>query len=176
MRTKKSRIFLLFLFVCIFCFVLLYVNSPVSAQYSPYNYYNNYNYSTQALLPSYLYNTPYQNSHSWSTNQYSGSKISIPTLEINDWIIQPAFGNTVYAVSTEGSALTVYGTYFSAHTHAGVNFNRKLFMDSPLFSTANQAMYTNTGGQFSFSSPVDYYARQVLQFSPVLHGPLLNNY
>ena len=179
MRIKKSGILLLFLFVYIFCFVFLYVNSPANAQYSAsnyYNFYNNYNYSTQALSPSYLYNTQYQNNYSWSTNQYSGSKINIPTLEINNWSIQPNFGNTVYSVSSDGGALTIYGTYFSAHTHAGVNFNRQLFMDSQLFSPANQAMYTNTGGQFSFNSPVDYYARQVLQFSPVLHGPLLNNF
>ncbi|MGA1842259.1 MAG: hypothetical protein ACMUIU_16690 [bacterium] len=181
MKIKKNRIFLLFLFVCIFFFEYLYVNLPVNAQYSvPYYYdynYNNYSeYSTQALSPSYFYNIPSTNSYTWSNNQYFGRDINIPTLKINDWAIQPAFGNTVYKVSSDGNSLKIYGTYFSAHTHAGVNFNRTLFMDSSLYSTANQTMYKNIGGQSSFTSPVNYYARQVLQFSPVLHGPLLNNY
>ncbi|MGA1863442.1 MAG: hypothetical protein ACMUHX_00105 [bacterium] len=182
MKIKKSRIYLFVLFICIFCFAYLYVNSSSIAQYSPYNYYNYnnnnyyYEYSTQALSPSYFYGTPYSNSYSWVNDQYYGREINIPTLKINDWSIQPNFGNTVYSVSSNGSSLTIYGTYFSAHTHAGVNFNRTLFMDSSLSSSANHAMYNNIGGQSSLTSPVSYYARQVLQFSPVLHGPLLNNY
>jgi hypothetical protein len=175
MKIKKRRIFIFFLFICIFCLAYLYVKSPVNAQYPVNNYKNYYEYPTQTVAPSYLYNTAYANNYSWSMTKYFGRETAIPTPKINDWTVHPAFGNTVYAVTTEGNSLTIYGTYFSAHTHAGVNFNRTLsMMGSSLYSMPNQTMYQNIGGQSSFISPINYYARQVLQFSPVLHGPILN--
>jgi hypothetical protein len=152
----------------------LYVKTSANAQYQANNYNPYYEYTSQTISPSYLFSNTFSDINSWSYNQYLGRKVAIPTPKIQDWIVQPAFGNTVYAVSNEGNAFTIYGTYFSAHTHAGVNFNRTLSMGSPLFSTPNQTIYQDRGGQSSYISPINYYARQVLQFSPVLHGPILN--
>lgn len=174
MRIKNIRIFLL-LFFYIFFIASLFANSPANAQYSANNYYNYYNNTSQTISQPYFYNNMYSNNYSWTENQYFGRDTAIPTLKINDWTLQPAFGNTVYAVSTEGNSLTIYGTYFSAHTHAGVNFNRTLYLGKSSYSMPNQTMYQNIGGESSYISPVSYYARQVLQFSPVLHGPLLTN-
>lgn len=181
MKIKNYRI-LLFMFI--FCLIYLYVNTTLNAQYPDNSYYryqynaqnSYYKYNTPYAAPSYLYNTMYSNNYSSSAIQFYETKPNIPAPQIRDWSVHPSFGNTVYAATTEGNTLTIYGTYFSAHTHAGVNFNRTLSMDynSMPYLQSNQTMYQNIGGQSSYISPVSYYARQVLQFSPVLHGPILN--
>lgn len=175
MENENSRIFRLFFFLFIFCLFYLYFNYPANAQYPANNYYG---YMIPDLAASYLFNTMYSSNYSWSMTQNFGKEINIPTPLINDWTVHPAFGNTVYSATTDGDKLTIYGTYFSAHTHAGVNFNRTLTFGNSSYSKPytqfNQTIYQNQGGQSSYISPVSYYARQVLQFSPVLHGPILN--
>lgn len=176
MENKNSGIFLLLLFICIFGLAYLFVNSTANAQYPVNNYYE---YTIPNLTASYLYNNTYSNNYSWSMTQNFGKELIIPTPLMNDWTVQPAFGNTVYAATTKENTLTIYGTYFSAHTHAGVNFNRTLSLGESLYSGSlysmpyiqpSQTMYQSFGGQSSY---ISNYARQVLQFSPVLHGPLL---
>ena len=182
MAGKNNRIFLLFLFICIYCIVCLFFNFTVNAQYMDNNYYE---YMMPNLASSYFYNnmyvnsnTAYLNNYSWSMTKDFGKGLNIPTLLIDDWTLHPSFGNTVYVASTEGDSLTIYGTYFSAHTHAGVNFNRTLSFGNSSYSMPyqqpGQTIYQNFGGQSSLSSSLSNYARQVLQFSPVLHGSLLN--
>jgi hypothetical protein len=122
----------------------------------------------------------YSNSYSWSNIFNFKKDMVVPTPVHENWLAHPAFGTTFYSLNTSGNSLTIQGTYFSAHTQAGVNFNRTLSFGNSLnsmpYMQPTQNTFGNTGWQQSFSSPVSYYARQVLQFSPVLHGPLLNNY
>ena len=181
MEIKNWRRFSFFLFICIFCLAYLYVEPSANAQYpQPYsNQSYDYGYPTTTIGSSYLYNNMYSNNYSWPANFNFGSNPVIPDFANDGWKLRPNFGITVYTATSKGNVLSIQGTYFSAHTQAGVNFNRTVSFDNSLSSMYsmpymqfNQSMLGNLGGQSSLNS----YARQVLQFSPVLHGPLLNNY
>jgi hypothetical protein len=174
MEIKNWRRFSFFLSISIFCFAYLYVSPSANAQYQQYY---DYGYQTTTLGSSYLYNNMYSKNYLWPTN--FGNNPALQNFADDGWILRPNFGLTVYTATSKGNALSIQGTYFSAHTQAGVNFDRTVSFDNSLSSMYsmpymqfNQTMLGNLGGQSSLNS----YARQVLQFSPVLHGPLLYNY
>ena len=163
-----------FLCICIFCFAFLCVGSSANAQNwaQNANWNNYYAYQTPTLGSSCFYNN--MNS-AWPPYLNFGNNTALINLHDDGWTKRPNFGMTVYTATVTGNALSIQGTYFSAHTQSGLDFIKTVPFNnslSSIYSTQymqfNQAMSGNLGMGSSFNP----YVRQALAFSPVLHGPL----